>query len=53
MVLVSWAVGYLVNNTGYSKGIEHFQNLIIQLKYTLEQAMKAQRGSRGTALLFH
>jgi hypothetical protein len=24
----------------------------VKVKFTLEQAMKAQRGSRGTALLF-
>jgi hypothetical protein len=24
----------------------------VKVKYTLEKAMKAQRGSRGTALLF-
>jgi hypothetical protein len=33
-VLIGWAVGYLVNNTGYSKRIEHFQKSIIKLKHT-------------------
>jgi hypothetical protein len=28
------------------------KGLIIEVKFSLEQAMKAQRGSRGIALLF-
>jgi hypothetical protein len=30
----------------------HKWNLRVKVKFTLEQAMKAQRGSRGIALLF-
>jgi hypothetical protein len=29
-----------------------FINIKVKVKFTLEQAMKAQRGSRGIALLF-
>jgi hypothetical protein len=30
----------------------HFEEVYVMEKFTLEQAMKAQRGSRGIALLF-
>jgi len=36
-------------DTGYTKGIHQKRDTV---KFTLEQATKAQRGSRGIALLF-
>jgi len=36
----------------YGRNVRIFRRVKVKVQFTLEQAAKAQRGSRGTALLF-
>jgi hypothetical protein len=45
-IYIYWIFWHMLHNVGFLSSTK------VKVKFTLEQAMKAQRGSRGIAVLF-